>query len=191
MIKVTIFGGHEGRLNFDTQFYFTLFGNCEVVRPTLARQLVALRQAEREGRPPDGGPSDDWHGRTRARYRHSMRGSPFFFTMFGGTEIKSPTLAEEFVDLREAMDSKMLTAEDCERLIANVGLSEGSLGSFTLFGAFEEGKAPAEDKEVDSLAVQRHLGNVSEQAGRVLQLGIGQSEGERRAVLRQAITAEV
>ncbi len=190
MIKVTIFGGYEGRLNFDTQFYFTLFGGCEVVRPTLARQLIARRQAERDAAPPDAGPSDGWHGRARFRHHNPTSGRPFFFTMFGGTEIRSPTLAEEFVDLREAMDSKALTMEDCARLIAEVGLTEGSIGSFTLFGAFEEGKPPAEDKEVDSLAVQRHLGNVSEQAGRVLQLGIGQSEGERRAVLRQAILAE-
>ncbi|MHC4696447.1 MAG: hypothetical protein ACYTFA_06880 [Planctomycetota bacterium] len=191
MIKVTIFGGHEGRLNFDTQFYFTMFGNCEVVRPTLARQLVALRQAERDAAPPADETFDYSDGRMRFRYRRPLSGRPFFFTMFGATEIKSPTLAEEFVDLREAMDSKTLSTEDCERLIASVGLSEGSIGSFTLFAAFEEGAPPAEDKEVDSLAVQRHLGNVSEQAGRVLQLGIGQSEGERRAVLRQAITADV
>ena len=190
MIKVTIFGGHEGCLNFDTQFYFTFFGGCEVVRPTLARQLVARRQAERDHTPGGVGPSHGWRGRGAFRHHHAMRGRPFFFTLFAGTEIRSPTLAEEFVDLREAMNSGLLTMDDCERSMADLTLSESSIGSFTLFGSFEEGKSPSEEKEIDALAIQRHLGNVSEQVGHVLQLGIGQSEGERRVVLRQAMLAE-
>lgn len=190
MIKVTIFGGHEGCLSFDTQFYFTMFGGCVVVRPTLARQVLAQRNLQRSGVPPEGGSSQGADGKARFRQDSPLRGRPFFFTMFGGTEIKSPTLAEEFVDLREAVRSESLTMADCERLITDAGFADASIGSFTIFGGFEEGLAPSEEKKIDGLAIQRHLGNVSEQVSRVLQLGIGQSEGQRRAVLRQAILAE-
>ncbi|MFQ5590376.1 MAG: hypothetical protein ACE5HE_04355 [Phycisphaerae bacterium] len=190
MIKVTLFGAHDGCLNFDTQIYLTLFGACEVTRPTLARQLLALRQAERCESTDNENRPNRLNGEARFRHRPPLRGKPFFFTMFASAEIQSPTLAEEFVDLREAMDSGAITPADCDRLFAGAGLTDTSVGSITLFGAFEEGKAPPEDKEVDGLAIQRHLGNVSEQAGRILALGIGQSDGQRRAVLRQAVLAE-
>jgi hypothetical protein len=190
MIKVTIFGGHEGVLNFDTHVYLTIFAACEVVRPTLARQLVARRQARRDLTEDERGMARGWSGRPGHRHDRPVRGKPFFITAFGGTEIRSPTLAEEFVDFQKAIDSGLLTMDDCERSIADLGMWEGSIGSFTIFGGFEEGASPSEDKEIDSLAIQRHLGTISESAGRVLQLGIGQSEGERRAVLRQAMLAE-
>jgi hypothetical protein len=189
MVKITIFGGYEGRLNFDNEFYFTLFGGCELVRPTLARQLVAQRQIERDTSSPQKGL--DWRreaGGAPGRYPNRRR--PFFFTMFGSTEIKASTLAEEFIDLREAISSGALTVEDWDRSLADLARPEGSIGSFTLFGGFEDDVTPKEDEEVDALAIQRHLGNVSEHAGQALQLGIGQREGERRAILRHALLAE-
>ncbi len=189
MVKITIFGGYEGRLNFGNEFYFTLFGGCELVRPTLARQLVAQRQIERDT--PARKNTPGWRGDPggdRSLYPNRQR--PFFFTMFGNTEIKAPTLAEEFIDLREAISSGTLTVEDWDRSLADLARPEGSIGSFTLFGGFEDDKSPPEDAEVDALAIQRHLGNVSEQTGQALQLGIGQREGERRAILRHALLAE-
>jgi hypothetical protein len=168
MIHVTIFGGHEGRLQPNKRFYLTLFGGCGLVRPTVARQLLAQRQAERENR---------------------ARGKTFFLTAFGAAEIKAPTLTEEFLDLREMINSGMLNLDDWERSMAELARSEGLIASFTIFGGFDECTLPKEDEEIDSLAVQRHLGNIPESAGHVLQFGIGQRGAERTATLRRAILA--
>ncbi len=111
-------------------------------------------------------------------------------TLFGSTEIKAPTLAEEFIDLQEAIRSGALAPDELYRFTA--GLTDddsGPLFSLTLFGAFEEVSLPDEDEEVDALALQQHLGNISDSAARVLQLGVGQSDAHRRAVVQQAIAA--
>lgn len=47
--------------------------------------------------------------------------------------------------------------------------TEGSVGSFTLMGGFSENTFPTEDREIDGLAIQRHLGNASDRATEVLQ----------------------
>jgi len=170
MIQVTVFSGHEGMLRCDRLVYLTLFGGCELVRPTLARQLLARRRA---GRDPMERPR-----------------RPFFFTMFGGTAIKAPTLAQEFLDLREIIGSGVLRAQELDGLLAELDQSDGALGSFTLFGGFDECELPSENAEIDSLGIQRHLGNLSEEACRVLQLGIGQRDSERRAAVRRAVLVD-
>jgi hypothetical protein len=95
MVQVTIFGGHDGRLRYDKWLYITLFGGCELVRPTVARQILMSRQAASPERP--------------------KQRKPFFLTLFGGAEITSPTLAEEFIDLRELISSGLLTLSDWDR----------------------------------------------------------------------------
>ncbi len=168
MIHLTIFGAHEGRLQPDKLIYVTLFGGCEVVRPTLARQLLAKRQAERDKRP------------TGRR--------PVFLTVFGASAIKSPTLAEEFIDSREMINSGLLAMADWERSMVELGRGDGAVASLTIFGGFGECEIPSEDEEVDSLAVQRHLGNISACASETLQYGIGQHGVERCATIRRAMT---
>ena len=185
MLHITIFGGREGRLRNDGTIYLTLFGACELHRPTLARQLVTIRQSQAPGSgwSPSGG-SEDWTGSRRAGPGLKKA---FFFTMFGAAEIKSPTIAEELADLQEMIRSGELTLADWERSIAQIGASDGAYSSFTMFGAFEENSMPSEDEEVESLAVQCHVGNISDSARQVLQTGIGQRDSDRRAVLHRAL----
>jgi len=189
MLKVTIFGGHNGRLGHEGQVYLTIFGACELVRPTIAWQLISQRHEEQRG-PKETAPSDSWQHRLGLNRGRGSRSKPFFFTIFGGTELKSPTLAEEFMDLREAIQNGLLTLDDVGRSLADLTHAEPSIGSFTIFAGFDECMLPKEDAEVDSLAVHRHIGNVSERAGGVLQMGIGQRAGERRATIRQALLVE-
>lgn len=168
MLQFCIFGGYEGRLRPEKKVHFTMFGACELVRPTLARQILAAREA----------------GLTRRPIPQIT-----FITMFGATEIRCPTLAEEFVDLQELYHSGMLSSFDWDRLMTEVSGNdnEGFL-TFTLFGGFEEAALPEEDVEAEALALHRHLGNISDEASRVLQLGVGQQMTQRRSVIRQAIT---
>ncbi|HEY3244633.1 MAG TPA: hypothetical protein VGM03_14930 [Phycisphaerae bacterium] len=188
MFQVCIFGGYEGRLLPTKRVLITLFAGAELHRPTLARRLLACRQRQVEGR------------------AHRV----FVLTIFGSTEMRYPTLAEEFLDMREAVRSGALSLTDWDALLGDLRRLEAAgtggrepqevwggralsddegIVSLTLFGSLEETSLPSEDAEVDALAVQRHLGNIPESAGKVLEFGIGQPEAARRAILRQAIAA--
>lgn len=168
MIQATLFAGHEGEMRHDKWFYITVFAGCELVKPTLARRILVQRHR------------DD---------SVSVRRKPFFFTMFGGTSIKSPTLAAEFIDMREMLTSGAISRDEWERALVEIGREQDSFASLTLFGAFEECTLPTDEEEIDSLAIQCHLGNVTASAREILQSGIGQRESERRAIVRRAVQA--
>jgi hypothetical protein len=189
MIKITVFSGHEGQLRWDTSFYLTLFGGVDLVRPTVARQILT---AKTQQQPPLVGADRD--GGLVGRAEQARFGPPpykthrpFFLTVFGGVDIKSPTLAAEFMDLREMVRSGSLTLADWDRSIAMLAHADFAPASFTLFGGFDECSLPSESDEVDSLALQQHMGNIPSKSGQVLQMGIGRHETERLATVRRAI----
>jgi hypothetical protein len=88
------------------------------------------------------------------------------------------------------MRSGELTMEDWDRAMSELGRLDVSIGSFTLMGGFSECELPSENQEIDSLALQRHMGNITRQASDVLQHGIGKRDGERHATLRRALLVE-
>ncbi len=167
MIHVCVCSGHEGELKHDKRFYLTLFGGCTLTGLTIARQVLVARRARENGR---GG-----------------RAKPFFLTICGGGEIKVPTLAEEFVDLRELLQSGALTLAEWDRALSDPDGVEASISSLTLFGGFNECALPTENEEVEGIARHRHLGTITERAGKVLQLAVGQRRSERHATVRQAV----
>ncbi len=171
MIQFCIMAGHEGRLRPEKKFYVTLMGAQEMTRPTLAKQILEHRQREKEG--------------NVTVPRH------YFLTIMGATEIKAPTLAEEFLDMRELIHQGVLTIEEWDRWLPRLGRTDPSIASFTLMGAFSEWSLPPESTEIDSIALQRHLGNIPDHAGELLQMGIGQRDSERWAVLRRAVHTTV
>ncbi len=188
MIKITVFSGHEGHLRWDTAFYLTLFGGVDLVRPTVARQILSSKSEQ----PPRVDPERD--AGLVGRAEKALFGTPqhkthrpFFLTIFGGVDIKSPTLAAEFMDLREMVRSESLTLEDWDRSISMLAHANFAPSSFTLFGGFDECSLPSETDEVESLALQQHMGNISGKSGQVLQMGIGRHEAERLATVRRAI----
>ncbi len=177
MFQVCLFGSYEGRLQAGKRVFLTLFGGCTLRRPTLVRQLLTER-----ARGQNPGPHQNRRG--HAGHWHTA------ITLFGATEIKVPTLAEEFIDLQEAVRTGALNVDAWDHFTAGLAdLEGGSVFSVTLFGSFEEAQLPSEDEEIDSLALQRHLGNISDNVVQVLQLGVGQDDSHRRSVLRQAVAA--
>ena len=170
MIRFTIFSGYEGRLRLDGMFYLTLFGGCELVRPTIARHAMVRKELEQD--------------------RRAVRQRPFFLTIFGGASIKLPSLTEEFLDLRESLSSHALAMGDWERSVTDLSRSDSLFGSFTLFGGFVEEDLPSETEEIEAIALHRHLGNLSDTAGQLLQYGIGQHDTERYTTVRRAFLAE-
>jgi len=192
MIQITIFGGREGPYRYDNTFYLTLFGACELTKPTLARQYIIARQHETASPQGQHSPSF-WQklesfGTTRPRYG-IYSAKPFFLTVFGAASIKNPTLAEELVDLQELIRSGELSLDEWDRAMLSLSNLESSCSSFTLFAAFDESELPSEDEEVNSLAMQCHLGNISESSREILQAGIGLKESDRRAVVHRAVLA--
>ncbi len=170
MIQFCIMGGLDAVIKPESKIYFTLMGGCELRRETLARRLLSQRQRQREGR-------------TIPRQ--------FFITIMGGVDIRCPTLAEEFIDLQQMIRSGELTMTDWDRAMGELGQLDVSIGSFTLMGGFGECELPSETQEVDSLALQRHMGNITRDASDVLQHGIGKRDGERQATLRRALVVEM
>jgi len=167
MLQLCMFGGYEGCLGPESRVYFTMFGGCNLRRPTLARQLLAAQQEN------------------QAEVR---QGRKVFITIFGGTDITSPTLAEEFIDLREAVRAGTLDPNRWDKYMTELAREERkTILSFTLFGGFDEANLPTEDQEVESLALQRHLGTISEESGGVLEMGVGQGGAQRRTVIQQAV----
>jgi hypothetical protein len=168
MLQVSVFGSYEGRLRAEKKLYFTMFGGSDLMRPSLARRIERARRLR-------GGSQDRPH-------------RCVVVTLFGATEIKSPTLAEEYLDLKAMMDAGLISLGGWDRDVSDVqAFEETTISGITLFGGFDEDSLPEEDTEVDALATHRHLGNISEAAGKILELGIGQTGGQRYAVLREAL----
>ncbi len=167
MIQFCIMSGQESKIRPEAKVYVTLMGGMELKRDTLARQILSQRQRQRQGQiaPP----------------------KQFFLTIMGATEVTCPTLAEEFIDLQQLMRTGELTMADWDRAMTDLGRLDVSISSFTLMGGFSENELPSESAEIDSLALQRHLGNITADAGEVLKHGIGQRDAERHVVIRRAL----
>ncbi|MCP4593875.1 MAG: hypothetical protein GY842_24335 [bacterium] len=170
MLQWCMFGGYDGQFGSEAKTCFTMFGACELCRPTMARELLTLRGDDGASRPP---------------------GKKFIITIFGGTDINCPTLTEEFIDLREAVRSGALDLNQWDRHMTELSrLHQDDITSFTLFAGFGEASLPDEDKEIEALALQRHLGSVGDESSRILEAGIGQGGAQRRAVIHQALLAD-
>ncbi len=167
MLQVCAFSGYEGPLRREKKCFLTVFGSSELHRPTLARQLVAAR-AERDGK--------------------TATSKMIFLTFFGSTSIICPTLAEEYLELQQSVDSGSLDLRNWNSYLAELDqFQSSSLMSLTLFGGFDEHSLPSENKEVEGLALQRHLGNISDDSGHILEMGVGSSGAQRNSVVLEAL----
>ena len=167
MVHFCIFGAHEGQLTATRKLYVTVFGSCILKRPTIARQIVDMRQRNSQS---------------------FSRKAQFFVTIFGGTELKSPTLAEEYVDLQDAVSAGLIKLEEWDVGIAQIAANDSyAIGSLTLFGGFGAAELPSEDEELDAMALGNYAGRVPTPAVNMLQLGVGQGGSNRSAIIRQAI----
>jgi hypothetical protein len=169
MAHFCMFGSNDGPLVPGRDFYITIFGGSDLKRLPAASQMAELR-----GRAPSE--------REQAQYT--------FCTLFGGTTLTWPTLAEEYLALRDALRARTLTLEDWDWFVARPG-GPGPVRavSLTLFGSFEGDVVPREEKELDDLSLQRHLGQIPEAAVQLLMLAVGQTGVQRLAAVRQAVAA--
>jgi hypothetical protein len=171
MAHFSMFGSNDGQLVPGRDFYITIFGGSDLKRLPAASQIAELRQR----------PAFE---RDQSQY--------IFCTLFGGTTLTWPTLAEEYLALRDALRAGTITLDDWDRSVARPG-GPGPLRtlSLTLFGSFDGDVLPREEKELDDLSLQRHLGQIPEAAVQLLMLAIGQAGGQRLAAVRHAVLAAI
>lgn len=164
MVHLCICAGQGGEIEPGRHFYITLFGGTELKRPTLAKMLLKARERGEKVAP------------TVA----------YFITMFGGVDVMQPTLAEEFSDLQAALRSGELTLEEADRALSD---GHGLLRTWklTIFGGCDTASVPAEEEELDSLAMLKHAGLIPPGGEQTLMLGIGRGGAQRIGVVRNAL----
>lgn len=164
MVQFCIFGGQGGVVRPDRpRIYCTLFGGCDLRLAPMATLAAALRN-------------------------NRSRGMPFFFTAFGATEVKRPTLVDEFIDLQEHLRAGTLHPRTWEADMREAAEQVGHYGSFTIFGGLETSELPSENEELDRMALSYSLGQIGEMSRRLLMTAIGQNGTQRAAAICQAVT---
>ena len=101
--------------------------------------------------------------------------------------VKWPTLASEYLALRDAVLGGALTLSDWDRLVARFGDGGLRSGSFAVFGSVNTDDLPGEDEELDDLSLQRHTGGIPEGIIDRLMLAVGHGGPQRLSTVRQAV----
>jgi hypothetical protein len=186
MFHLTLFGGTDVKLDGRTKLIITCFGGTDVHRQTLAKRILREKHmAETELKPLPTHPPEAVVRWALARQRQRRTGC-FIFTMFGAVEIKPPSLAEEFMDMRELIGSGLIKQEEWDRLVGRIyemGESEGH-ASFTMFGALEESTL-SEDEELQKIRSAQELGMISADEENALRNVVGRDPHQVRQLLRQ------
>lgn len=181
-----LFAGSEAIMDPGGSVAITLFGGMTLKKPPLAHVLV--EQTMRRSAPARRTfGADDHDPQPFIRINSGAWSGNFVFTVFGGTEVRWPTLAEEFLALKEAVSGGLLTLADWDRALGRGGAHITRIGSFTVCAGLEAYKLPPEDKEIDDLALQRHLGHIPPRVMDMLILGVGQLGVPRFATVRRAV----
>jgi len=197
MFHFTIFGGSEVTLQGGGQVVFTMFGGTDIRKPTLAKRLMQekerLQGAQGAQVNHPGGVNRMRHlfGREPAETPAARphRGS-FVLTIFGAVELKPPSVAEEFMDMRELVSSGMLDAREWDELVGRLYQMGDldSISSFTIFGGMGE-EPLKQEEEVKKIRSASELGLISENEEKALRSVVGRDPEQVRMLLRQTAFA--
>jgi hypothetical protein len=187
MFHFTMFGGADVKMDGTPKVIITIFGGTDVHRQTLAKRIMRekhLSAAERANAPhPNPNPF-------AYRPQRRQRNGCFMLTLFGGVDLKPPSIAEEFMDMREVIASGMVSSAEWDELVARIyelGDQEGH-ASLTMFGAMEE-SALSEQDEVKKIKSARDLGIISDDEELALRGVVGRDPQQIRMLLRQTAFA--
>ena len=199
MFHFTIFGGSEVTLTGSRQLILTLFGGTEVRKPTLAKRLIQEKHAQWPGKPAGQVAADDKLHKVQnffdkldsgAGGRPGQRSSTFLLTIFGGVELKPPSIAEEFMDMRELVSSGMIEPREWDQLVGRMYQMGDldSISSFTLFAGMGEA-ALSEEEEIKKIASATSMGLISGDEEQALRSVVGRDPQQVRMLLRQTAFA--
>lgn len=160
MVHVTLFGGTAVPVSSRGRIVFTMFGSTELRCPSLGKRLAAMAATRTDS--PAGA-----RGLLRAKRRDE--GQVVAITIFGATVVKYPTMAEEFVDLRDWAASCRLSPAQRRELLAAARQEHYTphVATFTLFGGFDE-EYPDRQEQQRRLEELHALGVISDQERRSL-----------------------
>lgn len=164
-----VFGGAEVQLEPEPTHCVTLCGGMELRRPPLAVLIGTRQQRTSNGVP---------------------RPVRWVVTLFGSTDVTWPTLADEYLALKNAVAAGTVTLAEWDRFMAapsNLGLL--GIRTLTMFGGLSAEGIPTEEEEIDALSLQRHFGQVSQRAAEILMLAVGQRGATRLSAVRRAAAA--
>ena len=195
MFHFTIFGGSEVTLTGSRQLILTLFGGTEVRKPTLAKRLMQEKQVQWPTKPAGQVKTDDNLHKVRDFFQNlesgaaglpGRRSSTFLLTIFCGVELKPPSIAEEFMDMRELVSSGMIEPREWDQLVGRMYQMGDldSISSFTLFAGMGEA-ALSEEEEIKKIASATSMGLISGDEEQALRSVVGRDPQQVRMLLRQ------
>lgn len=199
MFHFTIFGGSEVTLTGSRQLIFTLFGGTDVRKPTLAKRLMQEKHAPWSAEPAGQVDADDKLHKFKnffekldsgAGGRPGQRSSTFLLTIFGSVELKPPSIAEEFMDMRELVSSGLIEPREWDQLVGRMYQMGDldSISSFTLFGGMDEA-ALSEEEEIKKITSATSMGLISGDEEQALRSVVGRDPQQVRMLLRQTAFA--
>ena len=198
MFHFTIFGASEVTLSGQGQCIVTLFGGTEVRKPTLAKRLMQERHAlSNRKSDPDYNPNNVdkvlnvLQGNTPTGLpRTEKRHRTFLLTIFGAVELRPPSIAEEFMDMRELVSSGLIDVDEWDQLVGRLYQMDDldSVSSFTLFGGMGE-VAINQEEEITKIHSAVGLGLIAEDEARALRSVVGRDPQQVRMLLRQTAFA--
>ena len=171
MFHVTLFAGTEGEIPPAGFTSLTAFGGAELRRPTLASQLLDLKN--RGYRKPTR-----W-----ARFMGTDKN--LILTVFGATVLLAPTVVEEYAALAGLMRSGTLSPGECTALLDRLAANDGEPSicrTLTLFGVCVT-RHPSAAKERKALEAASKTGAVSSAIRRALDEIVGSPPGAKARAL--------
>lgn len=148
MFHLTLFSCTEGEMTPSGLTAVTLFGSCELRRPTLAREIQHYRATQ-------GRPKSLWGWLVGSEEN-------LVATLFGATEIIEPTVADEYAALTGLLQSRQVAREEIGSLLDMLESKSGGRSTYrslTLFGACisRRKKAAYERKALDAAVESRGI----------------------------------
>ncbi len=188
MVHFSMFGGTETLLSPNLWMCVTIFAGTELKRPTMARQILNIKQRLRAGLPVEPRTA----GFSLARFGGGQRSAVprrsrcFCLTLFGATELQCPTLAEEFVDLKSLLGSEGITPDEWRVAMPLLAEEDGGVDfvTVTMFGGFGV-EYPSRKEEVEKLEEHLELGLLSQSERDSLARLTSYAPKDARAMLRQ------
>ena len=173
MIHFTIFAGTETELTANLRVCLTIFGGTDILRPTLAKQILSAKRRSR---------SDSSGG------KFALRKRCLAVTVFGATSIKCPTLAEEFLDLKALLASEAITSQEWDRAVSRLADEDTGVEFITLtvFAGFGV-EFPSKSAEIERLEKQTEVGLISQREQNALLHMVEYEPKDARALLSQVV----
>jgi hypothetical protein len=167
MFHLTLFAGTEGEIPPAGFTAFTAFGGAELRRPTLASQLLHLKNRG--------------HRRPSRLARLLGTDKNLIMTVFGGTVLLAPTLIEEYSALQGLLRSGTVSGDECTALLDRLAADDGDPSlcrTVTLFGACVT-RHPSAAKERKALEAATKAGAVTNAIRRALDEIVGSPPAAR------------